>query len=231
MQKRITIALPGKEGHSGLVPLKLCKPTREVLVRSFIAVGQGQDRVADKGQVWCRAWTPSSSLRWSLDELLWFSRISHYTMSLEWNVSSTINIFCLLGVLVLQSVQFSHWVVSNSLWIPELQHTRLPCPSPTPGTCSNSCPSGWWCHTTISSSVIRFSSWLKSFPASGSFPMSQLFPSGGQSIGASASASVLQMNIQDWFPLGLTSLISLQSKGCSRDFSNTRVQKREFFGA
>ena len=94
-----------------------------------------------------------------------------------------------------------------------LQHARLPCPSPIPGACSNSCPSSWWCHPTISSSVIPFSSCLQSFLTSGSFPISQLFTSGGQSIGASASASVLPMNIQDSFPLGLTGLISLQSKG------------------
>ena len=97
--------------------------------------------------------------------------------------------------------------------------------------CSNSCPLSWWCHPTILSSVIPFSSCLQSFPASGSFPMSQFFTSGGQSIGVSASASVLPMNIQDWFPLGLTGLVSLQSKGLSRVFSNTTVQKHQFFGA
>ena len=97
-----------------------------------------------------------------------------------------------------------------------LQHTWLPCPSPTPGACSDSCPSSWWCHPTISSSVVPFSSCLQSFPASGSFPVSQFFASDGQSIGASASASVLPMNIQDWCPLRLTGLISLQFKGLSR---------------
>ena len=106
--------------------------------------------------------------------------------------------------------QFSRSVVSNSLRPHGLQHARLPCLSPTPGACSNSCPSSQWCHPTISSSVIPFSFCLQSFPASGSFPMSQLFASGGQSIGASPSALVLPMNIQDWFPLGLTGLISLQ---------------------
>ena len=111
------------------------------------------------------------------------------------------------------SAQFSHPAVSNSLQPHGLQHIRLPYPSPIPGACSNSCPLSWWCHPTISSSVIPFSSFLQSFPASGSFPMSQFFTSGGQSIGTSASASVLPMNIQDWFPLGLTGLISLQSKG------------------
>ena len=106
---------------------------------------------------------------------------------------------------------------------------RLPCPSPTPKACSNSRPSNWWCHPTNSSSVVPFSC-IQSFPASGSFQMSQFFPSDGQSIGTSASASVLPMNIQDWFPLGLTGLISWQSKGLSRVFSNTTVQKHQFFG-
>ena len=106
--------------------------------------------------------------------------------------------------------------MSNSLWPHGLQHARLPCPSPTPGDCSNSCPSSRWCHPTISSSVVPFSSCPQSFPASGSFPMSQFFASGGQSIGVSVSASVLPMNIQDWFPSGLTNLISLQPKGLSR---------------
>ena len=103
------------------------------------------------------------------------------------------------------------------------------CPSPTPRACPNSCPLSRWCHPTISSSVIPFSSCLQSFPASGSFPMSPFFTSGGQSFGVSASASVLPMNIQDWFPLGLTSWISLQSKELSRVFSNTKVQKHQFF--
>ena len=116
-----------------------------------------------------------------------------------------------------------------SLWPHGLQHARLPCSSPTPGACSNSCPLSWWCHPTILSSVIPFSSCFQSFPASGSFPMSQLFISGGQSIGASASASVLPMCIQGWFSLGLTGLISLQSKGLLRVFSNTSVQKHQFF--
>ena len=127
--------------------------------------------------------------------------------------------------------QFSRSVVSDSLWPQVLQHTRLPCPSPTPRAFSNSCPLIGWCHPTISSSVIPFSSCLQSFPASGSFSMSQFFASGGQSIGVSASTSVLPMNIQDWFPLGLTDLISLQSKGLSRVFSNTTVQKHQFFSA
>ena len=104
-----------------------------------------------------------------------------------------------------------------------LQHTRLPCPSPSPGAYSNSCPLSWWCHPTISSSVVPFSSCPQCFSASGSFLMNQLFVSGGQNIGASASASVLPMNIQDWFPLGRSSLISLQSKGLSRVFPSTTV--------
>ena len=107
-----------------------------------------------------------------------------------------------------------------------MQHPRHPCPSLSPGACSNSCPLSQWCHPTISSSVIPFSG-LLSFPASGSFLMSQLFTSGSQSIGASASASVLPMNIQDWFPLGLTDWISLQSKGLLRLFSNTTIQKHQ----
>ena len=128
------------------------------------------------------------------------------------------------------SVQFSCSVVSDSLQPHGLKHSRLPCPSPTPGAYSNSCPSSQGCHLTISSSVVPFSSRLQSFPASGSFPMSQFFTSGGQSIGASASASVLSMNIHDWFPLEWTGLI-LQSMGLSRVFSSTTVQKHQFFGA
>ena len=127
------------------------------------------------------------------------------------------------------SVQLSHSVVSNSLQSHGLQHARLPCPSPTPKACSNSCPSSRWCHPTIWSSVVPFSSCLQSFPASGSFPMSQFFAWGGQSIGVSASASGLPMNTQDWSPLEWTGWISLQSKGLSRVFSNTTVQKHQFF--
>ena len=123
------------------------------------------------------------------------------------------------------SVQFSCWVMSISLQPHGLKYARLLCPSPAPRACSNSCPSSWWCHPTISSSATPLSSHLQSFPASGSFPMSQFFASGGQSIGASDSASVLPLNIQDRFPLGLTDLISLQSKGLSRVFFNTTVQK------
>ena len=129
------------------------------------------------------------------------------------------------------SVQFSRSVVSDSLRPHESQHTRPPCPSPTPGVQSNSCPLSRWCHPAISSSVIPFSSCPQSLPASGSFPMSQLFTWGGQSIGVSPSASVLPMNIQDWFPLGCAGCISLQSKGLSGVFSITTVQKHQFFGA
>ena len=114
----------------------------------------------------------------------------------------------------------------------ELQHARPPCPTPTPGVYPNPCPSSWWCHPTILSSVVPFSSCPQSVPASGSFQMrSQLFASGGQSIGVSASTSVLPMNSQDWSPLGWTGWISLQSKGLSRVFSSTTVQKHQFFGA
>ena len=127
------------------------------------------------------------------------------------------------------TVQFSCSVMSDPLWPHRLQHTRPPCSSPTPGVNSNSCPLSRWCHPTISSSVIPFSSRLQSFPASGSCQMSQFFTSGGQSTGVSASASVFPMNIQDWFPLGWTGWISLQSKGVSRVFPNTTVQKYQFF--
>ena len=121
--------------------------------------------------------------------------------------------------------------MSDSLRPHEPQQARPPCPSPTPGVHPNPCPLSRWCHPTILSSVVPFSSCPQSFPASGSFPMSQLFASSGQSIGVSASASVLPMNIQDWFLLGWTGWISLQSKGLSRVFSNTTVQKHQFFGA
>ena len=127
------------------------------------------------------------------------------------------------------SVQFSCSVVSDSLWPQELQHSRPTCPSPTPKVYPNSCPLSQWCYLTISSSIIPFSSCLQSFPASGSFQMTQLFAWGGQSIGVSASTSVLPMNTQDWSPLGWTGWISLQAKGLSRVFSNTTVQKHQFF--
>ena len=129
---------------------------------------------------------------------------------------------------VIQSVQFSYFicsVMSDSLRPHELQHAR------PPRVYSNPCPSSWWCHPAISSSAVPFSSCPQSLPASGSFPMSQLFAWGGQSIGVPASASVLPMNTQDWFPSGWTGWISSQSKGLSRVFSNTIVQKHQFFGA
>ena len=121
--------------------------------------------------------------------------------------------------------------MSDSLWLHGLQYARLPYPSLVPGVCLDSCPLSWWCHPTLSFSIVPFSSRLQSFPASGSFLMSQLFASGGQRIAASVSASVLPMNIQDWFPLGLTGWISLQSKGLSRVFPSTTIQKHQFFGA
>ena len=141
------------------------------------------------------------------------------------------NVLILGAWLSFSSAQFSSVAPSClTLWLHGLQHTRLPCPSPTSGVYSNSCPLSPWCHPTILSSVVPFSSYLQSFPASGSFQMSQLFASGGQNVWGSASASLLPMNIQDWFPLGWTGWISLQSKGLSRVFSNTTVQKNQFFG-
>jgi len=137
----------------------------------------------------------------------------------------------LLFFLLFLKDQFSRSVVSDSLLPHESQHARPPCPPPTPGVHSNSPPLSRWCHPAVSSSVIPFSSCPQSFPASRSFPMSQLFASDSQSIGISASTSVLPMNTQDWYPLGWTGWISLQSKGLSRVFSNTTVQKHQFFGA
>ena len=130
---------------------------------------------------------------------------------------------------ITQASELRRSVMSDSWQPPEPQHTRPPCPSPAPRVYPNSCPLSWWCHPTVSSSVIPFSPCPQSFPALGSFQMSQLFKSGGQSIGVSASTSVLPMNTQDWFPLGWTTWISLQSKGLSRVFSNTTVQKHQFF--
>ena len=127
-------------------------------------------------------------------------------------------------------VQFRHSVVSESLRPHESHHARPPCPSPTPRVYSNSCPSSRWCHPAISSSVTPFFSCPQPLPASGSFPTSQLFAWGGQSTGVSVSTSVLPMNTQDWSPLGWTGWIFLQSRGCSRIFSNTTVQKHQFFG-
>ena len=132
---------------------------------------------------------------------------------------------------IIHSVQFSRSIVSDSLWHRELQHIRPPWPSPTPSVYPSSCPLSAWCHITISSSVVPFSPCLQSFPTSGSFQMSQLFASGSQNIGVSASTSVLPMNTQDWSPWGWTGWISLQSKGLSRVFSNTTVQKHQFLNA
>ena len=129
------------------------------------------------------------------------------------------------NILQHSSVQFSSWVISDSFRPHGLQHARLPCPSPTPRVYSDSCPLSRWCHPTISSSIVPSSSCLQSFPASGSLQMNQFFTSGGHSIGF--SASVLPMNIQDWFPLGWNGWISLQSKGLSRVFTNTKVQKHQ----
>ena len=140
---------------------------------------------------------------------------------MTWNWTCSILKVCL--------VLFSCSFISDSLWPHGLQHARLPCPSLSPRAYSNSCPLSQWCLPTISSSVVPFSC-LQSFPASGSFPVSQIFALGGQSVGASATASVLPMNIQDWLPLRLTGCISLQSKD-SRVFSNTTVRKHQFFGA
>ena len=128
------------------------------------------------------------------------------------------------------SVQFNCSVVSESLWPNEPQHARPPCLSPTPGVHPNPCPSSWWCHPAISSSVVPFSSCTQSLPGSESFPMSQIFTWGGQSIGVLASASVLPKNTQDWPPSEWTGWVSLQSKGLSRVFSNTTLQKHQFFG-
>ena len=138
---------------------------------------------------------------------------------------------CVCVYVYLSSIQFSHSVMSDSLWPHGPQHARPPCPSPTPRVYPNSCPLTWWFHPTISSSFIPFSSHLQSFPGSGFFQMSQFFESGGQRIGVSASASALPMNTQDWSPLGWTVWISLQSKGLSRVFSNTTAQKHQFFCA
>ena len=160
--------------------------------------------------------------------IFFFSRVDLF---LRMNFSlTTKNIFKHIYThIYICSVQLGCLVVSNSLQPHGLQHAKLPCPSPTPGVYTNSSPLSRWCPPTISSSVMPFSFHLQSFPASGSFPMSQFFSSGGLSIGVSVSTSVLPMNIQDWFPLRLTDWISLQSRGPSRVFSNTTVQKDQFF--
>ena len=173
--------------------------------------------------MWPRGRARDQSWR-SKSKLIAFTKLIVYLERLNGVSSSE------LGAFQFSSVQLSS-VVSGSLQPHGLQHTRPPCPSTTPRLYSNSCPLSQWCQLTISSSVVPFSSCLQSFPASGSFQMSQFFASGGKSIGASASASVLPMNIQDWFPLGWTGCISLQSKGLSRVFFNTTIQKHQFFSA
>ena len=165
-----------------------------------------------------RQWAQVRVGRKSLNQEMWFERGAEGSKQ-TWEVTSA-----------LKPVQFSRSVVSDLLRPHGLQHARPSCPSPTPRVYSNSCPLSWWCHPTISSSVVPFSR-LESFPALWSSPMSQFFASGGQSIGVSASASVLPMTIQDWFPLGWTGWISLQSEGLSKVFSNTTVQKHQFLGA
>ena len=153
--------------------------------------------------------------------LLCFLQVKCWTFVLQISINHTLDLICFPLYHQDGSVQFSCSIVSDSLRPHGLQHARAPCPSPTLKAYSNSNPLSQWCHLTISSSVVCFSSCLQSFPASGSFPISQFF---------SASASVLSMNIQDWLPLQLTGWISLQSKGLSRVFSNTTVQKHQFFG-
>ena len=145
------------------------------------------------------------------------------TLLYTWNEHRIVN--------QLSSVQFRLSVMSTSLQPHGLQQARLPCPSPTPGAYSNSCPLCWWCRPSISSSIVPFCSCLQFFSESGFFPLNRFLVSGGQSIGVSASASVLPMNIQDWFPLRWTGWVSLQSKGLSRVFSKTTAQKHQFFSA
>ena len=174
----------------------------------------GAVRVINKGETDLgRVFALIITFFWIFLKLLSFSQWSHILINTLTK-----------DVCTCQSVsQFSHSFMSHFLRPHGLQHARPPCLLPTPGACSNSCPLSRWCHPTISSSAVPFSSHLQSFPASGSFLMSQFFASGGQSTGVSASASVLPINIQDWFPLGWTGWISLQSKGLSRVFSNTAV--------
>ena len=154
-----------------------------------------------------------------------FQLVWDISTHIETDICSICSSFAVVIFCKVPFIQFSLSVVSNFLQPHELQHARPPCPSPTPGVHPNPCPLRRWCHPTISSSIIPFSSCPQSFPASGSFPMSQLFARGGQSIGVSASTSALAMNTQDWSALGWTGWISLQSKGLSRVFSNTTVQK------
>ena len=186
-----------------------------------------------RNMVGCIAWNfkESGTTEWLTHTHTYMIQQPHFwDISKRLKVGSRMFLLCLhLLEYKLQSVQFSRSVVSDSLQPHELQHARPPCPSSIPGVYSNSCPSSRWCHSAISSSVIPFSSCPQSLPASRSFPMSRLFAWGGQSIGVSASTSVLPMNTQDW-SLGWTGWISLQPKGLSRVFSNTTVQKHQFFG-
>ena len=167
-------------------------------------------------------------IRWATGVSGWVLNVVSHLEFAVWKSSSFLKPFG-YSILGFSSVQFSHSVMSNSLWPHELQHSGPPCPSSTPGVHPNPCPLNQWCHPTISSSVLPFSSCPQSFPESGSFQMSQLFASGGQSIGVSASTSVLTINTQDRSPLGWTGWMSLQSKGLSRVFSNTILQKHQFF--
>ena len=199
--------------------------------------------------VWRGFWVPEGSynFNWnaagrSSEKVTWEQslakagshRLQTYDVRATWrpSIHKTLCRHCLPGNFPsISSVQFSCSVVSDFLQPHGPQHARPPCPSPTPGVHPNPCPLSWWYHPAISSSVVPFSSSPQSFPASGSFLTSQLFTSGGQSIGVSASTSVLPKNIQDWFPLGWTGWISSQTKRLSRVFSNTTVQKHKFFGA
>ena len=175
----------------------------------------------------CKSWTIKKAEGWRIEafELRCWRRLLRVPSTARRSNQS------ILKKISPESIQSSCLVMSDSLQSHGLQPARLPCPSPTPRACSDSCPLSRWCHPTISSPVIPFSSCLQCSPASGSFPVSQFFQSDVQSIGASASASVLTMNIQDWFPLGWPGWISLQSRGLSRVFSNTTVQKHQFLSA
>ena len=177
-----------------------------------------------------KAYKTTIKCAYQLNCILKYSNTHNFKLCFMKNLQFSAHVTMCYFILF-SSVQFSCSVASDSLWPHELQHARPPCPSPTPGVHSNSCPSSWWCHPAISASVVPFSSWPQSLPASGSFPMSQLFAWGGQSIGVSALASFLPMNTQDWSPLGWTGWIFLQSKGLSRVFSNTTVQKHQFSSA